>query len=85
MVSLVQFCTHGETISDDRLPALDFLECNGGRLSATCKAVSSRILPRYKLMLMTTPIQVGKNPFKCESDSGKNYDKTVDICVKACL
>ncbi|CAE6970138.1 unnamed protein product, partial [Symbiodinium sp. KB8] len=27
-------------------------------------------------------VMVGKNPFKCENDSGKNYDKTVDICVK---
>ncbi|CAE7572183.1 unnamed protein product [Symbiodinium sp. CCMP2456] len=29
--------------------------------------------------------KVGKNPFKCENDSGqqaKNYDKTVDTCVK---
>ena len=35
---------------------------------------------------LTIWMQVGKNPFKCENDlSAKNYDKTVDTCVKACL
>ena len=37
---------------------------------------------------MTFRMKVGKNPFKCENDAGqqaKNYDKTVDTCVKACL
>ena len=39
-------------------------------------------------MTMTFRMKVGKNPFKCENDAGqqvKNYDKTVDTCVKACL
>ena len=91
MVSLVQFCTYGPALSDDRLPAVDILECNGGR-SASCKAVSSRITKCESYpdinMLVTARMKVGKNPFKCENDSGqqaKNYDKTVDTCVKACL
>ena len=87
MVSLVQFCTHGETISNECLPALDILECNGGR-SASGKAILSCYQSFLPNMTMTFRMKVGKNPFKCENDAGqqvKNYDKTVDTCVKACL
>ncbi|CAE7802321.1 unnamed protein product [Symbiodinium sp. CCMP2592] len=37
------------------------------------------------LLIFWSAMEVGKNPFKCENDGGqqvKNYDKTVDTCVK---